>query len=143
MMVEKPRAEFLRMVADQLSSGSWSAVVLLIPPEWLHDRNIAGDEADRIIASGVKMLLSLGDGMYARIAWCVYFAICRNAAHQIASTLKGDIARARLDDELLGLWRFSVQPLTSSPAKLFGDMEIATHEKAIADAEKLRASKGD
>ncbi|HEY6172908.1 MAG TPA: hypothetical protein VIX73_00640 [Kofleriaceae bacterium] len=142
MMTETPRAGFLGMVS-QLSPGTWSAVVLLIPPEWLHKRKIAGDEADQIVASGVKILRSLDDGIYARISWCAYFAVCRKAVQQTASTLKEEIAKAGLDDERFGLWRFSVQPLTSSPGELFEGMGIGTHKRATADAGEPRASNGN
>ena len=133
MMVEKPRTEFLKMLAeDSLPAGRWVAIVLAIPTEWLHERNLADDEVDRVISAGAKNLAAVGDGMYARIGWCSYFAVSRKPEDEIRARLARDMERAGAEMEECRLWRFSVEPISKmkAPVKLFTEMELNTNEEA-------------
>jgi hypothetical protein len=120
-MIEKPRAEFLKVLSDDsLPAGQWKAIVLAIPSEWLHSLGLSQDGADQIIGCGAEILSAIYDGIYARIGWCSYFAVSEKPEHEIRSTLAQGSAfnQYQTDIRPISLRRLRCEPMKKQDTRV-------------------------
>jgi hypothetical protein len=126
MIVEKERTEFLKAVLEDnfLRDDKQLAVCLVIPQNELNKQVAADAERDCVIEQGIKILLHVDNGVYARIGWTTYFCVTQEGAEETKETIQTAIKEAALIDKNCALWTAGVAPAGNRPLqKVFEELE--------------------
>ena len=81
-VIEKQREEFFSMIdSPEFLDGSWLAVCLFIPTEWLHELQLESSRVEGLIACGNEILSAFDNGFYSRIGWSSFFCIVKGGMY--------------------------------------------------------------
>jgi len=139
MIVEKPREDFLQMIAKgDLPEGSWLAVCLFIVPEWPHDLKLSTAHQKALITYGKEILSIVDDGIFAQIGWTTFFIIARDEKESLSKKFSEAIVHFQAEDDYCRLWRYTITEINDRGVQeVFTELEWQSYDAARQEGKNL------